>query len=32
MNSGYMKIKYYFGNFDALKIEELIPKMEELLN
>ena len=32
MNSGYMKIKYYFGDFDALKIEELIPKMEELLN
>jgi len=32
MNSGYLKIKYYFGDFDALNMEKLIPKLEELLN
>ena len=32
MNSGYLKIKYYFGDFDALKMDELIPKIEDQLN
>lgn len=32
MNSGYLKIKYYFGDFDALKMDELIIKIEHLLN
>ena len=32
MNNGFLKIKYYFGNFDALKIDNLILKIENYLN
>jgi hypothetical protein len=32
MNNGYLKIKYYFADFDVLKIDELLPKIHDFLN
>lgn len=32
MNNGYLKIKYYFGDYDVLKMDELIPKIEHFLD
>ena len=32
MSNGYIKIKYYFTDFDALKMNELLPKIEVYLN
>ena len=32
MSNGYIKIKYYFTDFDVLKMNELLPKIEGFLN
>lgn len=32
MSNGYIKIKYYFTDFDVLKMNELLPKIEHFLN
>ena len=32
MSNGYIKIKYYFTDFDVLKMNELLPKIEDFLN
>ncbi len=32
MSNGYIKIKYYFTDFDVLKMNELLPKIEKYLN
>tara|TARA_B100000497_G_C7572339_1_gene344874 strand:- start:288 stop:680 length:393 start_codon:yes stop_codon:yes gene_type:complete len=32
MSNGYIKIKYYFTDFDVLKMDEFLPKIEHFLN
>jgi len=32
MSNGYIKIKYYFTDFDVLKMDEFLPKIEGFLS